>query len=406
MLQEIVSLLRGRVRVRVRCPFPERLMNICSARGIAFSEPAMPGEEELIFTVQRRDWRRLKEACAAIDAELRAERVEGVPFLLGRLRRRRALLAGLVLCALLLALSSCFIWDFQVVGNGDVPPERILRVLAKNGVRRGAFAFSIRQHELCNHALPELPELCWLTVNTRGCRATVIVRPRVPKPEIVNESQPTNVVAARDALVTQVRALDGRAMVLPGTTVHRGQLLISGIVETGGVEKPVVGTRYLAGKGEVYGRTWYELSTRIPLTVQRKTPSGKVSRSRAILWGENRLQLNGTESGNVSGDYDKIIRRTQWSLPGGLVLPVTWVTETRQYWNTAPAERSRDEALALGRSLLEVQLRQQLNGQGEPVSVRVASAVRDGWLLVTLSAECTEQIGAVVPIRTEQPANR
>ena len=398
MWNEFIALLRGNVRVRARSRFPERILNVCSARGIPLREPRFVGEEELAFSVDRRDWRRLRAACADLGAEAHIERVAGVPFFLGRLRRRYALLAGLAACVLLVALSSCFIWDFQVEGNGDVPREKILRVLAKNGVRRGTFAYSIRQHDLCNRALPELPELAWLTVNTRGCRATVVVRQRVPKPEIANESAPTNVIATRDALVTAVRALDGEAKVLPGTMVRKGQLLISGVVDTDGVERPVVGTRWLAGKGTVEGRTWYELSTKIPLSFALKQPTGEESRSFAVLWGEKRAKLSIKGTGNLSTECDKIISRKQWTLPGGLVLPVTWVTETRIPYETVHMERSRESARELGSAALERYLASQLGEGGEIVSTRVADAVQGDWLLVTLSAECHEQIGKVVPI--------
>ncbi len=401
MYQKTVSLLRGELRVRVRCAFPERVLNICAERAIAMRAPRFPGAEELAFTTDRRGWRALKTACADIGAEAHIERVAGVPFVLGRLRRRYALLAGTALCALGLLVNSCFIWDLQVEGNGAVPKEKILRVLADCGVRRGAFAYGFRQHDLCNRALPRLPELAWLTVNTRGCRATVVVRERVPKPEIVNERAPTNVIATRDALVTEVRALDGEARVLPGTVVRAGQLLISGVVETEGVQNPVVGTRCLAGKGEVWGRTWHELSTMIPLTVSLKLPAETEKRSWAVMWGENRVKFGGKETSILSTECDKIISRKQWVLPGGLTLPVTWETERVLPRRTARVTRSRSEAEALGRAVLERELAARLSAGGEVLSRRVASSERGGWLLVTLSAECREQIGAEVPILME-----
>lgn len=397
MLKKAAAYLRGSLRVRVLCAFPERVLNICSARGIAFSAPAFLGGNELAFTIDRRDWRRVREACAAIEAQAHIERAAGVPFALGRLRARRALLAGLALCAALLAVNACFVWDLRVEGCEKVSGERVLRVLAKNGLRRGTPVFSLRRRSLCNQVLLEMPELAWLTVNIRGCRATVIVRETIPKPEIVNESRPTNVVARRDGLITEVRALDGEAKVLPGTTVRRGQLLISGIVNTSGVESPVVGTRYLAGKGEVRARTWYELSTRIPLWREIKSPTGEPIKCHAVLWGEKRVKIIGKGSGNFRGNYDKITVREQWVLPGGLALPLTWVTETLTPWEPVRVARSRGEALEQGRAVLEESLERRL-GDGEIVSSRVSSAVQGDWLLVTLSAECAEEIGVTVPI--------
>ena len=61
----------------------------------------------------------------------------------------------------------------------------------------------------------ELPELSYIAVNVRGCRAYVQVRERIPAPEIVSKQEPGNTVAAKDALVTAVQPWDGEKMVLP-----------------------------------------------------------------------------------------------------------------------------------------------------------------------------------------------
>ena len=46
----------------------------------------------------------------------------------------------------------------------------------------------------------------------------------------------------------------------------------------------------------------------------------------------------------------------------------------------------------------EEELRARIGETGQILSARCASAVQGDWLLVTLSAECEEQIGEVVPI--------
>lgn len=397
-MNRAAALLRGCVRVRVESAFPERVLNLCASRGIRFMELEWESASAFRFTVGRRDVRGLRDLCEELEAQTSALSCKGLPFTLGRMRRRRVLLAGALVCALLLGVNACFIWDLQVEGNGSVPPERILRVLARCGVHRGTFVFSFRSHDVCNRALPELPELCWLTVNVRGCRAHVIVRERVPRPEIVNETAPTNVVSARDALVTDVRALDGEARVQRGATVRRGQLLISGIVDTRDVTAPTVATRYLAGKGEVWGRTWYELSVRIPLVEERCVPTGEQIRRHSLIWGEKRVKFYGKGSSIPGDGCVKMIGKTRWTLPGGIALPVTWETETLYPCTTVRRVRSRAEALARGSEVLTAYLHTLIGTEGSVTGARTASAERDGWLLVTLSAECREQIGRTVPI--------
>ena len=126
-------------------------------------------------------------------------------------------------------------------------------------------------------------------------------------------------MAAKDALVTAVQPWDGEKQVLPGTTVKAGQLLISGVVQG-----DVAGVRYLRGMGKVYGRTWYRLRCRVPLTAAEKSYTGEEKVRRALLVGKKRINLYIGSS--ILGDTcDKISSWDKWELPGGVALPVTVV---------------------------------------------------------------------------------
>ena len=63
-----------------------------------------------------------------------------------------------------------------------------------------------------------------------------------------------------------------------------GQLLISGVVQG-----DVAGVRYLRGMGKVYGRTWYHLRCRVPLTAAEKSYTGEEKVRRALLVGKKRI---------------------------------------------------------------------------------------------------------------------
>ena len=109
--------LRGEVRVRVDCPFPERFLNLCAQRKLRFWDVERLGEESLRCTLPRRDYALLRLALGDFPCELRLERRRGAPYFLRRFRRRYALLFGLFFSSLSLFLSSFFIWDFTIEGN-------------------------------------------------------------------------------------------------------------------------------------------------------------------------------------------------------------------------------------------------------------------------------------------------
>ena len=402
MLKKAVKLLRGSVCVRAKSAYPERMLNLCSARGIEFWDVRWIDDTALSFCVARGDLRALRRAAEGCGAEVSIERTAGTPFFFARLRRRHALFAGGILCAALLLVNSLFIWDFEVTGNETVPTETILHALREHGVHRGTFIYSFRSQDICNRVLPELKDLCWVAVNVRGCKAYVQVRERVRAPERVNESEPTNVIAAKPGLITKVRALDGEKSVLPGTSVQQGQLLIAGVVDTGGTEKPSVTTRFLAGKGEVWARTWYDLTVRVPLTYEKKVYTGKEKRSHTLIWGENRLKIGAKGSSICNVDCDKIKYQTQWTLFGLFALPVTWETETLLPYELEIAARSRADAEAQGKDMLETYLTALLGETGSVTQRRFSTAVEGDTLVVTLSAECEEQIGKEVPIAVSE----
>ena len=389
MLKHLVNLMKGEVTGRVESGFPERVLNICAEYGIAFWDLKWESPVAFTFTMTRRDWKRLRRLSKRIDCDMAAVGWKGAPFFLGRVRYRYGLWITLALCMAALFVGSFYIWDFEIEGNETVSQQEILRALDKFGVGFGTYGLSVNSYALRNYMLLEIPELSYIAVNVKGCRAYVQVRERVPEPEIISNRDLGNTVAAKDALITAIRPWDGEKMVLPGTTVTRGQLLISGIVQNN-----VSGIRYLRGMGEVYGRTWYHLECRVPLTVREKVPTGEEKTRRAILIGKKRWNLYFGSS--ILGDTcDKIINWDKWELPGGVALPVTGITETILPYEITERQRTPDEAQAIAESVLDARLAEYLDG-GEVLSRDVTAEVKDGNLVVTLSAECEEQVGLFV----------
>lgn len=391
----VLNRLRGQVRLRVECAFPERVLNLCGARDLAFWDLEWESDTAFTCRMSRRDYAALQRAAERLECRLTVVGREGVPFLLGRLRHRQALLVGLVGGGLALFLGSFFIWDFEIEGNEAVPEEQILRALEDCGVTIGTFGMSLDGESIRNHVLLEIPELSWIAVNVSGCQANVQVRERVEPPELVDEETPANVVARRAGLVLEVRDWNGMAAVLPGTAVTEGQLLISGVEDL-----ETLGARVLAGTGSVQARTWYSLTTTIPLQMETKRYTGREKTVLSLVFGKQRIKFSANSS--ISGEkYDKITQRTPWSLLG-VPLPVTVVTETYRFYETETVTLDAAQAEALGEEILTEQLEAQVAPYGTVTSTLCTSRQRGDALEVTLAAECVEEIAQRVPIYTEE----
>ncbi len=397
MLNEIVNRLRGQLRVRAESAFPERVLNLCGARDLSFWDLEWESPTAFTCRLSRKDWHTLRRAAKNLDCTLTVVRREGAPYFLGRFRHRTALMTGLVACGLGLFLGSFFIWDFAVEGNETVPTEQILRALEKNGVGLGSFGLGLDGEDIRNHVLLDIPELSWIAVNVSGCRANVQVRERRPVPELVSKREPANVVARRAGLVLKVRALDGVACVLPGTSVAEGQLLISGVEDT-----ETVGARVLTGMGTVTARTWYSLDTAVPLQAEEKQYTGEEKLGISLIFGTHRVKF--FRNSSIEGaEYDKITNRRPWSLLG-VPLPVTLVTEQYRFYETVSVEQSPAQAEKAAEAVLTEYLHSLVEPYGTVKSTLCSARQKGDTLLVTLKAECEEQIGESVPIYTQASA--
>ena len=395
MLRGIVNRLRGQVRVRAECAFPERVLNLCGAQELAFWDLRWESPTAFTCRMSRRDWKALRQAGRNLDCTFSVVGLEGAPYFLLRFRHRQALLVGLTACALGLFLGSFFIWDFQVEGNETVPTERILRALEKNGVGLGTFGLSLDGEDIRNHVLLDVPELVWIAVNVSGCRASVQVRERTPPPVMIDRRQPCNLIARRAGLVKRVQTIGGVACVVPGVAVTEGQILISGVEDT-----DTVGARVLAGLGKVEARTWYGLTASMPLTVTEKRYTGREKTGVSLILGTRRIKFFSNSS--IEGaEYDKITRRFPLRLLG-VPLPVTLVTEKWRFYEAVPASRTAAQAEKAAGAILTAQLREMVEPYGEVKSTLCSSRQKGDTLLVTLSAECLEEIGATAPIYTEE----
>jgi len=394
MFKYAVNLLKGEVTGRVESGFPERILNLCAAHGIAFRDVRWESEAAFTFTLARRDWKKLRRLTGRLDCRMQALSWRGTPFFLGRLRRRVGLWVTLLLCAASLLVGSFFIWDIRIEGARTVCESRILRALEDQGIRFGTFGYGVNSLQTRNALLLELPELSYIAVNVRGCRAYVQVRERVEAPEMICRRGPGNTVAAKDGLVTAIQPWDGEKQVLPGTMVQAGQLLISGVVQN-----DFSGVRYLRGMGRVYARTWYTLECCVPLVKEEKVYTGREWTRTALLVGKKRINLYFSSS-NPGDTYDKMIYWDQCELPGGIALPLTVTKETCRGYSLRQCRRSAGEAQALAEAVLTARLESCME-EGTVLSRRWDSREQGDMLLVTLTAECEEQIGKFVDLPKE-----
>ncbi|SBV95764.1 putative sporulation protein YqfD [uncultured Eubacteriales bacterium] len=397
-MQKIINFLRGSVRFTVTGPFPERFLNLCAQNGLGFWAVEWLEGGAVKLTAAHKDWRRAKTLAEKAMCTLTREGTMGIPPFLGRFRRRYALLAGMILSLAAVCVLSQFILTVEVSGNSAVSTAEILTELRRLGLRPGTYGPGVDEAMVGQQLLLRVDGLSWCAVNLKGTVAEVLVREAIKAPELLDENILGDVVARVPGIVTQVEVHRGAAAVGEGATVLPGEILISGSVH---LEGPLysgidLGWQTVRAQGKVYARTWRTLEAEIPLETETKDFTG---RSRT-LWSLQvlGLRVNFYRNAGISyGRYDKITNVWTARLPEGREMPLSLTRETAREYETVTVPIDADAAEELLKGRLDAALAALLGSGGEVTRTDYSVRQSGGKLIVTLTAECKEEIGKFVP---------
>ena len=394
-MKKAVNYFRGTIRVRVECPYPERLVNICAHNDIEFWDLERFSPTTVHISMHLGGFRRLRSLSDKAGFEISQVKKTGVPFFLWKLRKRYVLLAGMLLMFLTVWGLSLFVWEFDVHGNETVSSPEILEVLRELGVGIGAFGPAIKSEAISNDVLIKIPELSWIAVNVSGSHADILVRERITKPEIVDENAPTMVYALKSGIIARMSVLEGARAYTVGETVQAGDIIVTGVMDS-----IASGKRMVHAMAEVQARTWYEISAQTILNTLKKEYTGETKTKTAVIVAGIRINLY--YNGGISfRNYDKMTTEKSLILPTGNVLPITIVRENYAEYTTTGAKLTILAAQELLQKRLTDRLNQQI-GDGEVVTMAFETALDDAVLKVTLKAECLEQIAAERPFTPEE----
>ncbi len=397
-MRSALNFLRGRVTVVLTGAEPENFLNLCAQAGVLFWGVERRDPFTLALTTTWKQSRRLDDVAQRAQCTLVREKEQGLPAFLRRFRRRYALAAGALVCMLGLCILSRFVWTIDIQGNETVSDAEILTELRRWGVKIGTYTPSVQSREISNRVLLALDDLSFLSINFHGTRAEIIVREKTFLPKLVDDETPTHVVAVANGVITRLEPRMGQALFKEGDAVLEGEVIISGIVDIPEPEYSEVdlGTYSVHAQGRVVAQTWRTLEAEIPLTAPVKDYTGKEEHALTLRLLGKRLKIFG--NGGISfSEYDRITETTNWTLPSGRRLPFGLEWETNREYVTQTQPIQEDEAVEMLKTQLLIYLEETMD-EGEIQKTDFVVSKRDGFLSVALVAECTEQIGKVVPV--------
>jgi len=318
----------------------------------------------------------------------------GIPELFRRYRLRAGVFIGLLMFISSLTLSSFFIWDVNITGNVNVTAEEIRERLSAYGVREGAFIPSLDMNDIASRVLLEAGNLSFLKINMHGTVARVELRERREGEKEEEGSAPSNLVARYSGQIERLEVIGGACKVEYLMPVKKGELLVSGIIDS-----TALGYRLVRSRGKVFARVTLTYESEILLKITEKTYTGEEKSQKSINFFAKSLNISKKTSVPYE-KYDTIISKEKIYLFGKIELPVFVVTET--YREYREQERTLTESEALARALAEIDEKSSAELDGaEILSRETETEMREGSLFVRTEVYCVMDIAEEVKIETD-----
>lgn len=295
---------RGYIRINVRGRRTERFLNIIAEDKIVIWNVGKIDENKIEFYTFRKyvDYITEKSEISGLECEITGH--YGFLEELKRLKKRWMFAFFVPSFLTVLFLCSSVIWSVDVPDVDYIDRNKIKATLCDVGIGAGKIKYNIDVRYAANYLLMKHEELIWANVEFEGTRVKVTLEPRDKKPQIVDKNTPCNIVSKKDGYIIKIIAENGDKAVKVGDAVIKGQLLISGIVQSN-----KTGGRYVHAQGEVMAETWTEKTKAQKLYEYEKNYTGRRLRAYEISFGEIKIPLYFKKNVDFY-NYDSIIKES------------------------------------------------------------------------------------------------
>lgn len=344
-IQILKNYLLGYVRITIEGYFIERLMNLCSNKGILIWNSKRKKATLLEANVSIKDFRQIVKIAKQAKCKVSIKQKKGLPFIFNRYRKRKIFFFSLILIIVTIVSLSNFVWNIEVIGNEKIDKEEIIQTLKKEGLEVGTLKDKVNTKEIINKMRLDRNDLAWIGIDIRGTNAIVKVVEADKKPDIIKEDEYCNIVATKAGIIEKVNAINGTPLVKKGDVIKEGTPVIGGWLEG-----KYTGIRYVHANGSVQAKVWYTQNEKVELNqvISRKTENEETKYSVRI----NNFTINFYKTLSKFKKYDTIEQNKKIKLFSDFYLPIEiieknnyeLVEETITYTKEQAKQKAEEEA--------------------------------------------------------------
>lgn len=381
----IFNTLSGFIRVELTSADLSGILHQMNRQRIPLFELQMIEDMTVQFKISRGDFAKVRKIVDRKGDLVKLVSDGGIFYILQRFINRPVLVFGAAFIFCMSLILPRHVMFFDVEGNESIPSRLILENASEIGIGFGASRRDVRSERMKNELLGMLPQLQWAGINTYGCRAVISVRERAIENREQMSEAISRIVASRDGVITSCVVTRGSGLCSVGQAVQKGQVLISGYTDCGGV--------MMTGhaEGEVFAQTRHEIAAiALPKVSERAQKCGSHVKY-SLLIGKKRINLY-KGSGISDASCVKMVSQYYLTLPGGYVIPLALIKEEFQTYQFQNQKCVMDDLPAKMSGFLQQLLR------SDCVALSVIDAKEtfdntEGKISLTGIYSCIEMIG-------------
>ncbi|OOB76803.1 MAG: sporulation protein YqfD [Epulopiscium sp. Nuni2H_MBin003] len=392
---------KGYVIVEITGLKMEKFLNGALRDGNYFWDVRYVGDKVILKTTID-GFKHLKPIAYRSKCRVRIVEKHGLPFISFKYRKRRIFAAGSLLFVGLFWMLTSFVWLVEIDGNNLLQETDIIDTLKEGGYTTGKLKSKLDLREAEQYLINQHNEILWAGISFIGTKLNVQITEAVQKPIMHNETDPTNIVATRDGIITYIATSSGMPQVKKGDTVKKGDILVSGAVP---LESEVLtGTNYVNADATILARTLYSLEAQQLLEKETKYYIPDISTTYSIKIFDTQFDIFKKDLGDVA--HDTLVTINQLKLTSMFPMPFYFI-KTEQVPFTM-------EAIVQEQTLVEDKLEGALNdallekigNTGKIVKKEITYEVVDGIVIGRLYALVEEDISVESPITQDEMLNQ
>lgn len=288
----------GIITIQIQSLIPEKFVNLMWKNGVHIKNLRKENITTMIMEVNLRDYDKIEEIAKKTKTKIKIIKRRGFAFFLIKIKRRIALVLGIILFMGMLYYLSTFIWNIDISVDHNLSPYEIRQQLSSFGIKPGINKRNINVYDIEEKLIKNNENIMWVRARVEGAKLKISATERQSPPNIIAEGSPCNLVARKDGEVVRVYTKAGTPVVKKGDMIRKGQVLVKG-------EQGKEGATYqVHAIGDVICRTFYEEIKQAKIdTVKRERTGNKIENIYLNIKGKN-IYLK--KSVNKFNKYDRI----------------------------------------------------------------------------------------------------